>query len=80
MSSKESTKAWGLLIAEVVDAWRVFPRLMMILFWVFMWDVHDWYIANTTAGMGMDVYANLVFGSLSALTGFYMGTGRRWPT
>jgi hypothetical protein len=61
--------------AEVVDAWRVFPRGFMVLFWYFLWDVHSWYkLAETTS----DIYANLVFGSIAALTGFYMGSGRKW--
>ena len=69
-----SKQAW-LDVAEIVDAWRVFPRLYLALFWYFLWDVHQWY---TAAAATSDVYANLVFGSISALTGFYMGSGRKW--
>jgi hypothetical protein len=61
--------------AEIVDAWRVFPRLYLGFFLLFIWDLHDWY---TTVADNPDIYANLVFGSISALTGFYMGSGRKW--
>ena len=61
--------------AEIVDAWRVFPRLYLGFFLLFIWDLHQWY---TTVADNPDIYANLVFGSISALTGFYMGSGRKW--
>lgn len=75
-----SLKDRWLAIAEVTDALRVFPRLYLGLFWYFMWDVHQWYTALHTGpeAVAPDIYANLVFGSISALTGFYMGTGRKW--
>lgn len=70
-----SLKQGFLDAAEVVDAWRVFPRLYLGFFLLFIWDLHQWY---TTVAEQPDYYANLVFGSISALTGFYMGTGRKW--
>ncbi|GAB5451816.1 MAG: hypothetical protein Hals2KO_21440 [Halioglobus sp.] len=76
MRNYQNKQIW-LDAAEIVDAWRVWPRIMMVLFWVFLWDVHGWYTSIPTPA-GMQVYANLVFGSVSALTGFYIGTGRKW--
>ena len=61
--------------AEVVDAWRVFPRLYLLMFAYFLWDLHQWYVI---VAVQPDYYANLVFGSISVLTGFYMGSGRKW--
>jgi hypothetical protein len=61
--------------AEVVDAWRVFPRLYLGFFLLFIYDLHQWY---TTVAVAPDYYANLVFGCISVLTGFYMGSGRKW--
>lgn len=68
-------KARVMDFAEVVDALRVFPRLYLGFFLLFIYDLHQWY---TTVADNPDVYANMVFGSISALTGFYMGTGRKW--
>ena len=68
-------KEFWLDAAEVVDAWRVFPRMYLLLFAYFLWDLHNWYI---TVASNPDIYANLVFGAISALTGWYMGTGRSW--
>jgi hypothetical protein len=68
-------KVKALAFAETLDALRVFPRLYLGFFLFFIWDLHDWY---TTAANNPDIYANLVFGCIAVLTGFYMGTGRRW--
>jgi hypothetical protein len=70
-------KAAFMDFAEVLDALRIFPRLYLGFFLLFIWDLHQWYTGPHVAG-NPDIYANLVFGSISALTGFYMGTGRKW--
>lgn len=74
-SQTSLAKQWFLDVAEIIDALRVFPRLYLGFFLIFIWDLHQWY---TTVAAAPDFYANLVFGSISALTGFYMGTGRKW--
>jgi len=63
--------------AEVLDALRLFPRIYLGFFLLFIWDLHQWYTGPDVAG-NPDYYANLVFGAIAALTGFYMGTGRKW--
>ena len=74
-SQTSSLKGWFLDVAEIIDALRIFPRLYLGFFLLFIWDLHNWY---TTVASNPDIYANLVFGSISALTGFYMGSGRKW--
>jgi hypothetical protein len=74
-SPTSSLKGRFLDVAEVLDALRVFPRLYLGFFLLFIWDLHQWY---TSVAVQPDYYANLVFGAISALTGFYMGTGRKW--
>lgn len=70
-------KQWWLDLAEVVDAWRVWPRIMLTVMLVFMWDVHEFY-------SGLDNppfpqwYVTIAYGALSTLTGFYIATGRKW--
>ena len=68
-----SKKAW-LDAAEVLDAFRVFPRFFLCLYIVYLWDVHN--------GVPLDYYeewyAALVWGGLVAITKFYVDTGRTW--
>lgn len=68
-------KQWWLDAAEVVDAWRLFPRCYLVMFAVFLWDLHTWYISVTKSP---DIYAPLVFGVVGAVFGLYMGSGRKW--
>ena len=71
------TKAELLSAAEVVDAWRIFPRVYLAVYLYFLWDVHTWYKGLQTAAYP-DAYAALIWGAISALTGFYIGSGRKW--
>lgn len=68
--------AW-LVWAERVDAWRVFPRIYLTVYLYFLWDVHSWYKALPNVAYP-DAYAALIWGALTGLTGFYIGSGRKW--
>jgi len=68
-------KQWFLDAAEVIDAWRVFPRAYMVVYLCILWDVHGWYKANASYP---DVYVNVVWGAVGVMTGFYVQSGRKW--
>ena len=72
-------KEWWLDLAEVADALRLWPRIMLSLVAIFLWDVHSWYTAIAEVGIGSDVYANLVWTGVGVILIKYMETGRRWP-
>lgn len=61
--------------AEIIDAYRLFPRLYMGMFAYFLWDLHVWYRG---VAENPDFYANLVFGVVGVVTGLYMKSGRKW--
>lgn len=69
------SKEWFLDAAEVVDAWRVFPRLFMVLYIAILWDVHTWYRGVAEYP---DIYVNVVWGAVGVMTGFYIQSGRKW--
>lgn len=62
-------------LAEIIDAWRVFPRLFLTFFLYVLWDVHRWY---QTIAEFPDVYVNVVWGAVGVITGFYVKSGRQW--
>jgi hypothetical protein len=68
------TKRQLLDAAEVIDAWRVWPRFMLTMFLIFLWDVHE----ASKAGDVSEWYASLVYGALAVLTKFYLDSGRVW--
>lgn len=71
-------KAW-LDAAEVVDAWRVFPRIYLGVFLFFLWDMHRW-LTGVLPPDSAHIYGNMVWGAVGVITGFYTATGRKWPT
>ena len=68
-------KQWWLDAAEVLDAWRVFPRGFMLIYIYILWDVHSWYKLNAEYP---DIYVNVVWGAVGVMTGFYVQSGRKW--
>lgn len=68
------TKQQLLEIAEVIDAFRVFPRIFLTIYIVYLWDVHR--------GVPLDKYeewyAALVWGGLCAVSKWYVDSGRDW--
>jgi hypothetical protein len=65
-------------IAETMDAWRVFPRLFLCIFYIVLVDVHYWYLALETRGTYELGYVTAVWGAVAAVTKFYVDSGRNW--
>ena len=63
--------------AEVVDAWRIFPRLFNgVLLWLLV-DMHLWY-RNLDDAPFPQFYVIAVWGAITAINKFYVDTGRKW--
>jgi len=75
MTNGMLSKQHWLDAAEVVDAWRLFPRAFMTLFAYFAWDMYIWYKVVATTP---DFFANLVFGVIGLVFGLYTNSGRKW--
>lgn len=63
--------------AEVVDAWRVFPRVYLAVFLFILWDVHL-YLKEVLPAESALMYGSMVWGAVGVITGFYVSTGRKW--
>lgn len=81
-------KARCLALAECFDAWRVAPRLLLVAYWVLVYNVTDrlltWYMALPSAERSMEA-SGMAFGIFSALLGLgtifmnaYIKSGRSW--
>jgi len=64
-------------MAEVIDAWRVFPRTFLLIYIWFLWDVHNAY-THQAVPQWYAAYASLVWGGLVAITKWYQESGRKW--
>jgi len=83
---KRINKQKYLDIAEIVDAWRVIPRLMLAgYFWFYTWyivHVTHWYFELPATGIPDTAF---VTGTITALGGMgtffmnaYLQSGRKW--
>lgn len=63
-------------LAEILDAYRVFPRIYMGFFLFMVWDVHEWYKAE--AGPYPEWYTTVLWGAVGYITGVYTKSGRAW--
>lgn len=75
-------------VAEVVDAWRVTPRALLLAYWLLVYDVTDrlltWYMTLPALERTAEA-SGMAFGIFTALLGLgtifmnaYIKTGRRW--
>ena len=75
-------------LAECFDAWRVAPRLLLVAYWLLVYDVTDrllaWYMALPAAERSMEA-SGMAVGIFTALLGLgtnfmnvYVKSGRKW--
>lgn len=72
------SKATWLDTAELIDAFRIFPRVILCGYAYLVWDMWTWVrgMADITVQQGALLAA--VIGLAVPLTGWYMQTGRKW--
>ena len=71
-------KATFLDVAEIVDAWRVVPRLMMLWFMVEASQAMAWYRLLEKRESFDHLFVAGVLGIATAAFKFYVDTGRKW--
>lgn len=70
-----------LTIAEVFDAWRVFPRLVVLVWLYLIVRLVFWFMALPDISIAQGGFLGSVAGlGTGGIFGFYVKTGRSWPT
>lgn len=64
--------------AEVVDAWRLFPRLFMLGYGLMCWHIVAWAMSLPTLSAEQAGLAGGITAMFVPLSNWYMQTGRRW--
>lgn len=64
--------------AEVVDAWRVVPRAILIAYGMMVWQVFEWYMALSVPSTQQAALVTTVAGTVAAIIGLYQHSGRKW--
>jgi hypothetical protein len=79
-----SPKLWtafkirALDLAEVTDAWRIFPRLFLAGYGLLCWELAKWVMSKPDVSASQASFAGAIIGLAVPLTGFYMQSGRTW--
>ena len=65
-------------MAELLDAYRVIPRLWLAGYAVMLWRVSDWFMALADPSTQQAALVSTVWGAGAMITAFYVQTGRKW--
>lgn len=64
--------------AEVTDAWRVVPRVMVAGYGYLVWEVTAWFQALPSPSDPQQWFLNVIWGAAAAVAKFYFDSGRNW--
>lgn len=73
-------KALLLDAAEVADAWRLVPRLLMAGYGWMLWSTWVWFRALEDPTVAQSAYVSTLWGAAAVVSGFYFNTGRKWTS
>lgn len=64
--------------AELVDAWRLVPRSILIAYGMMVYWVVSWFLAMPNPTTQQAALVTTVTGTVAAVIGLYQHTGRKW--
>jgi hypothetical protein len=64
--------------AELVDAWRIVPRTILLAYGCMVYWVVDWFLAMPNPTTQQAALVTTVTGTVAAVIGLYQHTGRKW--
>lgn len=65
-------------LAEVIDAWRIVPRVMVIAYGFICWQTFQWFTGLPDPTVAQTTFATGIWGAAAAWFGFYVNSGRKW--
>lgn len=68
----------ALKLAEIIDAFRLIPRLLMLIYGGCCWWVTDWFMCLADPTAPQAALVATIWGAAAAWFGFYTKTGRTW--
>jgi hypothetical protein len=73
-----TTTSPALRVAEILDAYRVIPRLWLIGYGALLWHVTDWFMRLPEPSGAQAALVSTVWGASAVISGWYFQTGRQW--
>ena len=65
-------------IAEWIDAWRIFPRALVVAYGYMVWDTIQWYESLHEPTNQHAMLVTTVVGAAALVFGMYTNSGRAW--
>lgn len=66
--------------AEVLDAYRIVPRVLLLGFGYLVWSVVEWFMGLENPTTQQAAFVSAVVGITAPITAFYFQTGRKWQS
>ena len=79
--SPERWVAWKIRLldfAEVTDAWRIFPRIILAAYAWLCWDLSRWFMSLKAPQSEQMAFVTVIIGLAVPLVSFYLHSGRTW--
>ena len=65
-------------VSEVVDSFRIVPRVLLFAISALVWHVVNWFMALTDPTTQQATFVTIIVGIIPAIIGLYQSTGRKW--
>ena len=65
-------------VVELIDAWRVVPRVMVLAYGFVCWQTFAWFTGLPDPSTAQTTFATGIWGAAAAWFGFYVNSGRKW--
>lgn len=80
---EESKKKFGLKyylleVAEVTDAFRIWPRALITLYGIMVYLASVWFMGLSDPSGPQSAFISTIWGASAAWFGIYVSTGRKW--
>ena len=63
-----------IFLAQMVDSWRIFPRVFVCVYIVLLYKVVIWFMALPEPNLEQSALVSIVVGAMAAVFGIYAGT------
>jgi hypothetical protein len=67
-----------LKFAEIMDAFRLFPRGLIILYGFMTYQVTMWFMGLPDPNAAQSTFVSIVWGASAGWFGLYVNSGRNW--
>lgn len=65
-------------LAEILDAYRVVPRGIVIAYSYMLWNITSWFMALEDPTNPQSMFVSVVYGASAGMFAFYANSGRKW--